>query len=329
MAPKKKKRTPRRVSAKRAEAVCEKYRPLLLAVPGVEWVCVGVKQTKGKYPGLKKQQGTLCIIVYVSNKPDSKTGPEQAKLQEAGMIPADLDGVPTDVVQRPPVRLAARPLVGSLEIGRVDKGGASIADKGTLGLIVQDEATNKPMVLTCAHVAFAEPMLPTQESLYEPAILDPAHLVAADTKAFHARSALNHAVIDGAVVPLTQAPPDHEFRSIVSLAKSIAPPDAAVSEMNVAFISPVTGKRHSGHVVTTSDEAKFPRVGQLGKLIKISGNQGAFARPGDSGAIVFTESKDGTVSPVGMIVGIEEKVAKPHAYAHHLSDTLKALGVKL
>jgi hypothetical protein len=62
----------------------EAAEPHLLSLPGVQGVSVGYKQVGGK------QTGTLAIIVYVEKKQD-------VPAQDA--IPAEVQGIPTDVVE--------------------------------------------------------------------------------------------------------------------------------------------------------------------------------------------------------------------------------------
>jgi hypothetical protein len=62
----------------------EAAEPRLLSLPGVQGVSVGYKQVGGK------PTGTLAIIVYVEKKQD---------VPARDAIPAEIQGVPTDVVE--------------------------------------------------------------------------------------------------------------------------------------------------------------------------------------------------------------------------------------
>ena len=67
------------------QKIKEKYEKDLLLLPNVSGVGIGYKITKGN------QADALCLKVYVSKKIPSQ------KLSKNQMIPAQLEGIPTDV----------------------------------------------------------------------------------------------------------------------------------------------------------------------------------------------------------------------------------------
>ena len=71
----------------RARAVKNKYEAHLLAYPNVVGVGVGLRQRAGRYTE------ELCIVVAVRAKR------AHAALEPDALLPAELDGVPVDVVE--------------------------------------------------------------------------------------------------------------------------------------------------------------------------------------------------------------------------------------
>ena len=108
----------------------------LLKRPGVTGVEIGYKIVKGK------KTDELAIRVHVRKKSD---------VPRDQMIPTNIDGVKTDVLERD--------WVASADTQRYDtlKGGISISqcqvnnDAGTLGVLVTDSTTNEPLALSCWH----------------------------------------------------------------------------------------------------------------------------------------------------------------------------------
>jgi hypothetical protein len=137
-------------------AIKERAADRLLAIPGVHTVGVGAKLTAGE------RTPTTAIRVYVTHKRPL------AEIPEAERVPPEIEGVVTDVVEMPELKLQAvqpifgisvstpspedsreyRPLMGGTQITR--SGGAG---SGTLGCFcdVMGDAS-KIIALTCFHV---------------------------------------------------------------------------------------------------------------------------------------------------------------------------------
>ncbi len=119
-----------------------KHRKALLKYPNVHSVDVGLEFSDGK------PTGRLAIRVHVGDKQP------EAALADGDVLPEELDGIPVDVLQtRPGLQLVNRdnhidPLVGGLTIASSNVPGFI----GTLGMVVFDSASLKPMALSNHHV---------------------------------------------------------------------------------------------------------------------------------------------------------------------------------
>lgn len=104
----------------------------LLAIPGVHGVGLGAKYVGGQ------RTREPAIMVFVANKKAA------AALLPHEVIPTEIDGVKTDVMESPPARLMAddtdryRPLTGGVQI----QCGGQVGSGGTLGCIAR---TNEPV----------------------------------------------------------------------------------------------------------------------------------------------------------------------------------------
>jgi hypothetical protein len=128
----------------------ETYRRLM-SYPGVHTISVGAKRVGGRYTG------TMSIQVLVTRKlPPHELRPDE-------MIPPEIQGVPTDVVEEGPATLLAgcvdindsskcRPLVGGSQVQA--RHGLDVGGTGTLGCLARtkDLATNLLVLLSNAHV---------------------------------------------------------------------------------------------------------------------------------------------------------------------------------
>ena len=122
----------------------------LMKRPGVTAVDVGYRYVGGQ------KTNDVAIRVHVEKKKDLKD------LKPEEVIPATIEGAPTDVVERryvlqamaPPAQPDTThddPLVGGASIGPCRSVNGSIF-AGTLGLIVKDAATGAPLMLSNFHV---------------------------------------------------------------------------------------------------------------------------------------------------------------------------------
>lgn len=120
----------------------------LLRLPGVTGIAIAYKYVAG----IKTDE--LSIRVFVQTKQE---------VPASERVPPEINGVPTDVVERRMVPFAgpasAPLLLGTSDLSRYDPlvGGISIGPcreniAGTLGMIVLDDATDQPMILSNFHV---------------------------------------------------------------------------------------------------------------------------------------------------------------------------------
>jgi hypothetical protein len=166
----------------------------LLKIPGVTGVGIGYKIVKGE------KTNELSIRVYVAEKKDTKDVPKNE------LIPKEIKGVKTDVIQRKfvlhPLRLRLQDLEIKLDTGNYDplKGGISIGPcrsvyltppdvntagwyvfVGTLGAIVKDNDTNDPMLLSNFHVMCVDNGWSVGDDMTQPSRVDggncPANVV--------------------------------------------------------------------------------------------------------------------------------------------------------
>lgn len=150
-------------------AIKERAVDRLLALPGVHAVGVGHKITAGE------RTGETSIRVYVTRKrPLDELAPDE-------IVPAEVEGVRTDVVERPMPRVEQvpgilanapnredtneyRPIRGGVQVARASSSGV-----GTLGCIcdVTGDAT-KVIALTCHHVIYSPGATPSNEEVGQP-----------------------------------------------------------------------------------------------------------------------------------------------------------------
>jgi hypothetical protein len=172
---------------KRVKASVEKD---LLQLDGVTGVGIGEKITDGK------RTGENCIRVYVKKKePKSKVSKEQ-------MIPDNINGIPTDVVEREfelhPAAVKLEDLQLMVDAGTYDPltGGISIGPcraiggfifVGTLGLVVEDNNTGDSMMLSNFHVMCVDNTWAVGDTMTQPGRPDggncPAGIVGTLTRA--------------------------------------------------------------------------------------------------------------------------------------------------
>ncbi|MCX4387385.1 S1 family peptidase [Micromonospora peucetia] len=123
-----------------------RHRKRLMAYPNVRAVDVGF--------AFKQQRPSdrLAIRVHVNRKLPT------SDLADAERLPEEIDGLPVDVIESNPVPDAEfrhsrqDPVLGGISIGNVKVGGP-----GTLGSIVFERGTLRPLALTNWHVVVASP----------------------------------------------------------------------------------------------------------------------------------------------------------------------------
>lgn len=179
-----------------AKQACEKD---LLSKKNVVGVAVGNKFSKGR------RTGDVAIVVYVTKK--------GGKLSDKDMIPAEINGVPTDVIEatwEPKTnKMAVADLEAKLDTGTYDplEGGISIGPcrsvngfvfVGTLGCVVTDNTSGDKMLLTNHHVAALDSSWSVGDTMTQPSRVDTGSCPA-DVVGTLQRAVINTKV-DGAVI---------------------------------------------------------------------------------------------------------------------------------
>ena len=193
---------------RRAKASAEKE---LLELDGVTGVGVGEKITNDKRTGI------ACIRVYVKKKLP------KSKLTKSQTIPAEINGAPVDVIEREfvlhPAKIALDDLQAHIDTTRYATitGGTSIGPcrsiggyifVGTLGLVVEDNDTGDPMMLSNFHVMCVDDGWSIGDTMCQPSRVDGGSCPA-DTVGELARASLGGQV-DAAVARITER--DHNCR---------------------------------------------------------------------------------------------------------------------
>ncbi|NUV58109.1 hypothetical protein G6W55_00125 [Streptomyces sp. CAI-85] len=126
--------------------IMRRHKKRLMQYPNVRSVDVGFKFRR------KRPSDRLAIRVHVERKVP------KSKLDKADLLPDEIDGIPLDVIQSNPELLAdfrnsrQDPVVGGINVGNV-----KLTGPGTLGSIVFERGTLRPLALTAWHVIVAEP----------------------------------------------------------------------------------------------------------------------------------------------------------------------------
>lgn len=128
------------VDAQLVRQVKEQHKQAILRKPNVVGVGYGYKEVNGD------RTGQLCLVALVREKLP------RAGLAPSDMVPAQLGGVPTDVVQVGELKALQsrtdrwRPAPGGVSIGHYK------ITAGTLGAVVRDRATGARLILSNNHV---------------------------------------------------------------------------------------------------------------------------------------------------------------------------------
>lgn len=288
-------------------------------------VGIGEKITKGR------QTGIMAVKLLVRRKY------EKDRIPPSELLPAVIDGLPTDVEQvgtfrrmeavpvpapMPDPRARRRPAQPGCSIGFRDPNNA-FRMAGTFGVLVK--RGEKTFILSNNHVLADENRLPAGSPIFQPGLLD-----------------------DGQV-PDDQIAELSDFVAMMPGAPNQV--DAAIAEVSrrrlvsreILFIGPPSGKekarrdmivhkfgRTTGYTVgrVTSIDTDVSVEYETGvftfndQIIIQSTNQEPFSDSGDSGsAIVSRESR--------RIVGLLFAGSVSHTIANHIDDVLTALNVTL
>jgi hypothetical protein len=286
----------------------------LLAQPGVVGVDINEKVSKGK------PTGELSIVVYVEEKkPKSKLGKDE-------VIPAEIDGIPTDVKEERIELHASRvalvdvvPLVDATKYTTLH-GGISMGPcrsvhldppdvpasgdyifVGTLGAIVRDRTTQATMALTNFHVACVDNGWAAGNAMCQPGRPDGGSCPA-DTFGTLTRAALSDHV-DGAVVSINTGKTTDCAIEEIGDVKGQA---AATQNMAVRKRGRTTGLTYG--TVTSVDASVSINYGDglgnhtLKNQIRVEPDttkSAQFSDHGDSGSVVV----DGSNNVIGLLFG--------------------------
>jgi hypothetical protein len=139
--------------------VKEKHKKTLLTMSNVVGVGTGYKFTNGR-------RGDLCVVALVSQKVP------RAGLDDDDIVPREIDGISTDVVQVGHLRAHPsrtdrwRPALGGVSIGHVD------VTAGTLGVVVRDTASGRRLILSNNHVLANSNLAEIGDSILQPGRAD-------------------------------------------------------------------------------------------------------------------------------------------------------------
>lgn len=139
--------------------VKEKHKKKLLTKSNVIGVGTGYKSRNGR-------RGELCVVALVSQKVP------RAGLDEEDLVPREIDGVSTDVLQVGNIRVHPartdrwRPALGGVSIGHVD------VTAGTIGVVVRDRASGKRLILSNNHVLANSNKAEIGDSILQPGRAD-------------------------------------------------------------------------------------------------------------------------------------------------------------
>ena len=136
------------------------HQETILGKPNVVGVGVGLKSAHGR------TTGELALTALVRKKvPEAALAPQE-------MVPAELDGVPTDVLEVGDLRALAnrtqraRPAPGGVSIGH------PLVTAGTLGGIVRDRSTGRRLILSNNHVLANSNNAAVGDPILQPGAID-------------------------------------------------------------------------------------------------------------------------------------------------------------
>ena len=317
----------------------------LIALPGVVGVDIGEKVSRGA------PTGSESIVVHVNQKVDV------SQLPADQLIPAEIDGIPTDVVEHR-IRLQAhlepfagssgapasavdttdtrryRPLAGGASLGPfrpVPRGGTVVDGPpgeylvaGTLGALVTDRRTGRTLALTNFHVAAVDTGWRAGDLQLQPSRIDDGTM--AGSPIGTVQRAIISERVDGAAVLL--APGTQWYPGIIGIGPVRGRAAARVGQ-TVRKRGRTTGLRH-GTVSSVDFTVQIDFGGETGVRtlrdqvrIDRDPSEAEFSAGGDSGSAVVDDR--GRV--VGLLFAGEEDGS--FGLANPIDAVLDELGVKL
>jgi hypothetical protein len=306
--------------AKRAAARRYLKRPRDSSLSNIVGVGIGSKIERGQFTD------TQAVRIYVAVKLDA------GSVSKELLIPAELEGVPTDVVEIgrplpageafPAPRTRIRPPQPGCSIGVMRE---FYLLSGTFGAVVRDE--KRHYVLTCNHVVADDDPAFLGRAVLQPGPSDgPGEQIARVSRFVPIRPAMT-TDIDAAIAELNVADNPAALAPVGRLASPI--PGRAAERMPVEKVGRATGYT-TGTIFDVA--ADFPIPYSFGAVtlqdqILIHNPEGYFTFCGDSGSLIVDRD---TKTAVGLLCGCS--YSSEHGFygvANHLHKVLSALGVML
>lgn len=299
----------------------------LLKLEGVTGVGVGEKISKGE------RTGKPCIRVYVKKKKP------KSRLAKGQLVPESIGGVPTDVIEREflphPAAVALDDLRAMVDTGTYDPltGGVSVGPcrsiggyvfVGTLGLVVEDNSTGDPMMLSNFHVMCVDNNWSAGDTMAQPARPDGGSCPS-DIVGELSRAQLGGQV-DGAVARITNR--NHNCRitqiGAVNGTATVSSGDAVrkrgrTTELTHGFVDDVSLSVTVPYDFGIGDVTLTNQIG-----IEVDTSQSTeFGTNGDSGSVVVNASND--------VVGLyfAGTPAGDYGVANPIASVFSALDVSL
>lgn len=307
-------------------SIKEKAEQELLKRPGVTGVDVGYKYVGGK------PTDQIAIRVHVSKK--------KRTVAQNEMIPAEIDGVPTDVIERTfelhaftarkkedEITLMAdatkySTLKGGISVGPCRSIGGYVY-VGTLGAIVKDNATSQPMMLSNFHVMCVDTGWHVGDTMAQPGRVDGGSCPA-DVVGTLQRSALTSKV-DGAVALITARPHVCEIQDIGAVTGTTTATLGAAVRKRGRTTGLTYGVVDSISLTVNVDYGAGIGVKTLTNQIGIRADtthNPKFGDHGDSGSVV--------VDSGGKVLGLYfAGDSSGYGVANQISEVLSALNVTL
>jgi phosphosulfolactate phosphohydrolase-like enzyme len=289
----------------------------LMRYPGVTDVTVGLKETASR--------ATEAIVFRVHVKEKVP----RADLPRGGMIPAEILGVPTDVVLEPRPRNTEddekyRPLQGGIQIGN-----DSSSSIGTLGCIAQRNGDRSIVLLSNRHVMLAgrELAVTSGEKIGQPYIS--CCCCCKGNIVGDVVNAASNGLVDCAIARVTGNPGFTNEIQDVGLVFGSAPLNAALSTVVVGDRVRKRG-RTTGLTVGTVVAPLLPTPANAADGVPARTQQiqilhdpafAHFAAAGDSGSVVVTDDN--------VVVGLLWGVDSTYAYANLITNVVSAMDITI
>jgi hypothetical protein len=306
--------------AKRAAARRYLKRPRHSSLSNIVGVGIGSKMKRGRFTE------TQAVRIYVAVKVDAGSVPKEL------LIPAELEGAPTDVVEIGRLLPAGEAFAAPRTRIRPPQPGCSIGVmrelcllSGTFGAVVRDE--ERRYLLTCNHVVADDNPAFLGRAVLQPGPSDgPGDRIATVSRFLPIRPATS-TDMDAAVAELSVPGNPAVLAPIGPLASTI--PGRAAERMPVEKVGRATGYT-TGTVFDIA--ADFPIPYSFGAItlrdqILIYNPEHYFAFSGDSGSLIVDRD---TKTAVGLLCGCSYSSERGfYGVANHLDRVVTALGITL